>query len=796
MKRQKILARSGFALPAALLVVICSSVVVGGVVSYVSYTTRYVKIELARTRCLAAAQSAIEQAKGGLRQKFHDYLGSGQQNVHLTTQLNTASEFAKWFVVSRAGGGLSIGTGQHVLNLKPAQTNGNSRVYLDAFRNTQAATGTAESGEVTIVATAVEDGPNGLGAAITVAEKFSFASSMPSEVFNNAYFVNNYGWMSGSGIIINGDIRANGDLSINGSTINGRLISAPNDEVGAVGRVTLKSSPQIQSRSDYQSQTYNGKANKLSRPLSPPSVGGPSWNGGFTAPDRTITLSSEHITNPNKAGHAYITESKTGIPMPYISDLSDYKRFSQEVRDTESAVSSTLKFNKFDPETCWIKDGVRQTIEVSNYSTDDNLDTPWANEMVESAEPGPSGLTGVGPSGDIQPDDRGALVLIGTKTNPIEIDGPVVIASDVVIMGYVKGQGTIYSGRNIHIVGDITYVNPPSWTHPDSNPESTRDANRSSDLISLMAKGCVVVGDYTDASWQSKMSSYMTPSGGDAVTKMYYCDDNDSSIGYPRSNTKFNGDYMAVIADTVPESQVNRYYDTAWTVPVVMTKIEQTGKNNDIWTVTQNYKATSFGSPVKMPLSNPYRANRYDDDREVVANSSTNVVVTTKKGVKTRTSTYTAYPVIGNKKDPNYNSIKGNTQFTTSSYPRNKNMRYYNSVVDDSIIHKLFETGNGKIYSGGGKGVARIDSVIFDNHATFGLVGQYGKDFAINGALVCRDEGLCANTGNKLIFNWDIRLKGDGAESIANEILGLPSAPVPQTLMWQIVPSSWNSNYK
>jgi hypothetical protein len=55
------------------------------------------------------------------------------------------------------------------------------------------------------------------------------------------------------------------------------------------------------------------------------------------------------------------------------------------------------------------------------------------------------------------------LVIVGTDDYPIRINGPFVADGDVIIKGVVSGQGTIYAGRNIHIVGDIWYGAPPEW---------------------------------------------------------------------------------------------------------------------------------------------------------------------------------------------------------------------------------------------------------------------------------------------------------------------------------------------
>jgi len=46
-------------------------------------------------------------------------------------------------------------------------------------------------------------------------------------VFDNAYFINNWGWFYGSGITSNGDVRSNGDFDTrSGPTINGRILAA------------------------------------------------------------------------------------------------------------------------------------------------------------------------------------------------------------------------------------------------------------------------------------------------------------------------------------------------------------------------------------------------------------------------------------------------------------------------------------------------------------------------------------------------------------------------------------------
>lgn len=154
---------------------------------------------------------------------------------------------------------------------------------------------------------------------------------------------------------------------------------------------------------------------------------------------------------------------------------------------------------------------------------------------------GPSGLTGGA--------DKGCLVLDGS-VRPIEIDGPIVVDGDVIIKGTVTGQGAIYAGRNIHIVGNITNGDPPSWPKPDTKPEQTVKKNEKKDMLGLAAKGNIVLGDYTASGWMNSVRDYITP----PFVKPYACDPSDASIGY--SGT-FGGNYTLRDSGTKVEYAYN-----------------------------------------------------------------------------------------------------------------------------------------------------------------------------------------------------------------------------------------------
>ncbi len=94
--------------------------------------------------------------------------------------------------------------------------------------------------------------------------------------------------------------------------------------------------------------------------------------------------------------------------------------------------------------------------------------------------------------------------------------GPVVISNDLVIKGVVTGQGTFYTGRNTHVVGDLTYRDPPQWKQNDVNFDATAAANKLKDIVGFGVAGNVVFGDYTNADsgadqWNTVMGMIRPP---------------------------------------------------------------------------------------------------------------------------------------------------------------------------------------------------------------------------------------------------------------------------------------------
>ncbi len=121
---------------------------------------------------------------------------------------------------------------------------------------------------------------------------------------------------------------------------------------------------------------------------------------------------------------------------------------------------------------------------------------------------------------------RSNIVLIGTATDPIEINGIVVVRGDVIVSGVITGQGTLYSGRNLYVPNNITYADGPTTekpTYPGGGPPDTTEisswvaANDEKDLVGFAATESVILGDYTKSSNQWIFDNYLYNMGSEDV---------------------------------------------------------------------------------------------------------------------------------------------------------------------------------------------------------------------------------------------------------------------------------------
>ncbi len=548
MKKQS-LNRGGFALYMVIGSIAVVSLIVSGVLSYSVFALRSAASFTKVSECRLTGQTVLERAKVGINEMFKK-----QRRANPTSW-----DILGWFQNFTA---TSIGSGSFKYTLPQNLTLDGMTVSVSVREvRLPANTDLRQVATVRLQAVVTGTSDSGIGVSKSIEETIEYGLAR-SSLFNNAYFVNNFGWMYGGQCIVNGQARANGDFSIDqGTYVNGAIYAAPNQEIGAAGiaRVNGGGIPKTMSIAEYWQKT-----GERTRPTTPPG-NDPSINYPMGY-DGTTTLNSY----------------QEPVEMPFIGDLSYYKALA-------AAREGKVKIGG-------------ETVVDAVYN-------------------------GVGPSGLETAPDKGCVTLIGTKSNPIVINGPVVVDRDVVISGYVSGQGTIYAGRNIHIVGNITYINPPSWKKPDQNPSASTEANQNKDMLGLVAKGNVVLGNPMDPRWYSDVRRYIVP----PFVKPYACEPTDSSIGYPST---FLGNYTAE-----------------------------------------------------------------DGLQRVVS----------------------------------YEQKDGEMLLMTDK------SHYYQSLVQDSFM-------------GDGSRIARVDAVIYNNHAVMGRIGKC----IFNGAIVCRDEALIFET--HLDINWDARL--------------------------------------
>ena len=142
----------------------------------------------------------------------------------------------------------------------------------------------------------------------------------------------------------------------------------------------------------------------------------------------------------------------------------------------------------------------------------------------------------------------GNVVLIGTKDDPIKLEGDVYFSGDVVIKGYVEGRGGVYAGRNVYIAGDVKYSNEPEdcrleLTEGGDPDECAQNSIADeADELRIAARGNVVMGDYTRNDNGVPKTSYQSLNASD-----YFRD----QFGFGEGNTPFY--YDTVTGDELYE---------------------------------------------------------------------------------------------------------------------------------------------------------------------------------------------------------------------------------------------------
>jgi len=306
-----------------------------------------------------------------------------------------------------------------------------------------------------------------------------------SGVFDYTYFVNNYGWMDGfqpSWLVVNGDMRANGDFNFtNGDpTVNGSAIACQNNKLvpAAAG---LVNAPPVK----WSTSTYNGSA-----------VSQPRWRQGYNSSVEGSVGSSTFMNNIGLMFNSIGQIVNSQIAGAVMADSNGIRSWDLQ------AAGATPTITNLDPTP------TQELImpDLYNMATYTTLSQTWTDPTPTFSDGTANPNYGQGAwvktwntttnsyqilstNGVI----AGSATLVGTSAHPIQIHGPVSVSQDTIITGYVKGQGTVYAGRNIHIVGSVIYSNPPNFT--DVTGTQIDSSNGSKDMLGLAASASIIMGD-------------------------------------------------------------------------------------------------------------------------------------------------------------------------------------------------------------------------------------------------------------------------------------------------------------
>ncbi len=346
----------------------------------------------------------------------------------------------------------------------------------------------------------------------------------------------------------------------------------------------------------------------------------------------------------------------------------------------------------------------------------------------------PIELTGVvyegyGPDGIPDTPDDGSLILDG-RTEPIVLDGSVVITGDLVILGKITGEGTFFVGGNIHIVSDLEYEN--MYDNPDDKTEKELEiANQGKDMIGYAAKGDIIFGDYTDEQKFKKTLGSIEDVGEILSGEMTDLDKELSNDPYI-----FDGDHTAVGG----EKSEGSFQDTKITGEI--TNVDAT--NNTITGVNTDFlNELSPGDTITLD-GRVHVVQEVKDANTIIIDAESSDAL-----------------------DPSF--VGEITVKDMGTVER----KFYESVVGDEIIGALGGEPN------------RVDGNLISNHLIAGQLGAHGT---ITGTIVARDIAIDLDGTSHIV--WDNRLPNMFNQLFSLGPLQMAGASImpPSRKVWREIP--------
>lgn len=355
-----------------------------------------------------------------------------------------------------------------------------------------------------------------------------------SKVFDYTYFINNFGWMEGfqqNWLIVNGDVRSNGNFDfINGTgTFNGSVIAAANDKLlpGADGIVNQ--APYKWTNSQYATARNNVGTphNTRMRPIYDPAIHGVPGSAEFNKWRDLLFQSDASLENGRIFG-AVIEDSSGskgwqmsgGTPTYNMLDprptseviMPDLRDFGDITDAPDLGGQRFARSKAYVDEKEFFLDGTANPnfsgapgaqSEFVNGDPNPNYKGAFVDVWDSSLNNGNGAYKRVSQNGVV----AGSALLIGTTAHPIRIHGPVAVEGDVAIAGTVDGQGTLYTQRNVHIIGSIKYKDPPDFSGNDM--EQMEMEGEKKDFLGLAASQSIIMGNTTTFGYYPL--HYMTP---------------------------------------------------------------------------------------------------------------------------------------------------------------------------------------------------------------------------------------------------------------------------------------------
>jgi hypothetical protein len=325
----------------------------------------------------------------------------------------------------------------------------------------------------------------------------------PASAFDYAYFANNYASISGQKLSIYGSVGANGNVDLSDNPlIDGSIFASVNPEVSSLGTIT--GTAHSDSLSSYKAL---GNGDSKIRPTNPTADPEDKNKNGKLDPGEDANGNGKLDNFAYIAGYdgtQPVKPMQNGEAMPDFGGLDYYRDLAAayirpsrpdlgEPGGATGGIVKQLSAPGLDPTVPGnyrvLVDGAYGFNGESGYES--VVSAGGAVTQVNFAH-----KLEVLPATAVK---NGNVALIGTPQQPLVIFGPVVISNDLVIKGIITGQGTFYTGRNTHVVGDLTYRDGPKWKQNDVNFAATAAANKQKDIVGFGVAGNVVFGDYTNA---------------------------------------------------------------------------------------------------------------------------------------------------------------------------------------------------------------------------------------------------------------------------------------------------------